>query len=244
MNMIGKGLLKGLGITLGHTFEKDITIQYPEERPFLQERFRGCLNFDYKNCIICGLCIKTCPNNVLSYETSPIEGSKKKRLLTYTIDLQYCMFCNLCVEACPKKTLFFTHDFELATDQREQIKKVYVIPADAQFNEEDSTPRAITEDLGEPVQSADEASQAAAKRLKQIGAMKTALSKSPQKVLARLLEGETDVDLLSEVLAADEKKRDKIAELLIDDKDKARKVAGAYIIKEKRDREKEGGEGQ
>lgn len=242
MKMKGQGLLKGLGITWGHTFEKDITIQYPEERPFLQERFRGCLNFDYKNCIICGLCVKTCPNNVLSYETAPIEGSKKKRLLSYTIDLQYCMFCNLCVEACPKSTLFFTHDFELATDQREQIKRVYLIPEGAQVGEEeDSTPRAITE-MEAP--AADEAAEAAAKRLKQINAMKTALGKNPQKVLTKLLEGEADVDLLVEVLTVDDKKREKIAELLIDDKDKARKVAGAYITKEKRDREKEGGEGQ
>ncbi len=238
MKLIGKGLLKGLGITFKHTFEKDITIQYPEERPFLQERFRGCLAFDYTSCIVCGLCIKTCPNNVLSYETASIEGSKKKRLVSYTIDLQYCLFCNLCVEACPKSTLFFTHDFEMATDKREQIKRVYILPESAELSEA-PVPQAI---LDHVASSGEEADPAAAKRDKLVGAMKTALLKSPQKILGKLLEMEEDLDILVEVLAADEKKREKMSELLVDDRDKARKVAGAYVTKEKRDRQKEGGE--
>jgi NADH-quinone oxidoreductase subunit I len=128
--MYGKGLLKGLGITLKHAFEKDLTIQYPEEMPFLQTRFRGCLAFDFKKCIVCGMCTKACPNNVLSFETLEEEGSKKKKLLSYTIDLQYCLFCNLCVEVCPASCLYFTHDFELTKYKREEIKIVYHRPAE------------------------------------------------------------------------------------------------------------------
>ena len=75
--MYGKGLVKGLGITLKHLFEKDISIQYPEQRPFLQDRFRCCLTFDFPKCIACRACIRACPNNVLSLETDPNEKGKK-----------------------------------------------------------------------------------------------------------------------------------------------------------------------
>jgi len=74
--------------------------------PELQPRFRGvCLNAG--NCIVCGLCTKACPNNVLSYETVQKPGSKKKLLSSYTIDMQLRMFANLCVEACKSSALYF-----------------------------------------------------------------------------------------------------------------------------------------
>src|SRR5437763_1548844 len=90
--MFGKGLIKGLEITLKHDLEKDISIQYPEERQYLHDRFSGCLSFDFPNFIACGLCTKSCPNNVLSFETIKAEGAKKKQVQSYTIDLQYCLF--------------------------------------------------------------------------------------------------------------------------------------------------------
>ena len=55
-------------------------------------------------------------------------GSKKKLLRSYTIDLQYCMFCNLCVEVCPSSSLYFNHNFELASFDRDAIKIVYDFP--------------------------------------------------------------------------------------------------------------------
>ncbi|NLX88522.1 MAG: 4Fe-4S binding protein [Syntrophomonadaceae bacterium] len=227
--MFGKGLLKGLGITLKHGVEKPRTIQYPEQRPFLHQRFRGCLEFDYRNCIVCGMCIKACPNRVLSFETAPIEGSKKKRLLSYTIDLQYCLFCNLCVEACPTHTLFFVHNFELSTDRREQIKRVYTPPAGVQVPVAAAGAELIPPEALEPEVDA----AAEAKRRKQIEAIKTALSKGGQKVLAKYVDTEEDAAILAELLQADEKKRDKVAALIVDDKEKARKAAQALVAKEK-----------
>ena len=196
----------------------------------MQERFRGCLEFDYKNCIVCGMCTKACPNNVLSFETAPIEGSKKKRLVSYTIDLQYCMFCNLCVEACPTNTLFFVHDFELSTYRRDEIKKVYIPPALTQVDAGGGQAELIPQDALEP----DREAEAEAKRLKQLQAMKTALSKGGQKVLAKYVDTEEDAAVLANLLQADEKKRDKMAALIVDDKEKARKVAQAFVAKERK----------
>lgn len=234
--MLGKGLIEGLGITLKHVFEKDITVQYPEERPFLQNRFRGCLAFDFPKCIACGLCVKTCPNKVLSFETAKDEGSKKKKLLSYTIDLQYCLFCNLCVEVCPTNTLYFSKDFELSKFSRNDIKIVYHRPEELDSVEKGREP----ENSG----STDEPhiTEAEAKRLKQVEAMKTVLVKSPQKTLAKILESEEDIAIMSQLMSSDDKKISKIAELMVDDRDKASKLVQAWINKDKKDRQKEGGE--
>jgi len=232
--MKGQGLLKGLWITLKHTFEKDMTIQYPEQMPYLQERFRGCLHLDYTKCVVCGLCTKTCPNNVLSYESRQDPNSKKKKLLSYTIDLQYCMFCNLCVEACPANGLYFTHDFELSEYQRDKIKIVYEIPLEQRVQiagpiQLDETPNEAVED------------EAEAKKQKQINAMFNAMQKNPQKVVAKLLETEEQAEILAGILLADERKLLQMATLMIEDKEKAQKIAVAFVNKALKDRQKEGG---
>jgi NADH-quinone oxidoreductase subunit I len=72
--------------------------------------------------------------------------------------------------------------------------------------------------------------------------MKNALTKNPQKTLGKLIEQEEDIEILSALITADEKKLVKIAELMIDDREKAVKIAQAFVNKEKKDRNKEGGE--
>ena len=39
--MYGEGILKGFAVTLSYLFKKPFTIQYPEERRPVSERFRG-----------------------------------------------------------------------------------------------------------------------------------------------------------------------------------------------------------
>ncbi len=220
--MNGQGLIKGLGITLKHFFQKEITEQYPDVMPELATRFRGCLQFEFEKCIACGICVNSCPNNVLSFETEKSENSKKKKLLSYTIDFQYCMFCNLCVEGCPKDCLHFDHDFELSTFSRDDIKRVYLRPAE--MDEEKEADAA-------PVQDEQES-----KEQKQIDAMLKALQKNPQKILAKMLEQEEDIGILSELMQSNEKTAGKIAELLVKDKEKAAKVAAGFVTKEKKNR--------
>ncbi len=234
--MYGKGLLKGLGITFKHAFEKDLTVQYPEEMPVLHDRYRGCLAFDEPKCIACGLCTKACPNNVLHLETDK-DAAGKKRWLTYTIDLQYCLFCNLCAEICPTNTLYFTHDFELTKYNRDDIKIVYHRPPELD-RQEGSQGMDSSEGSAARVNH----DEAAAKLQKKVEAMKTALSKNPAKALGKVLEGEEDIAIMATLMANDEKKLAKLAELMIEDLEKARKIAQAFVNKEKKSRPAEGGE--
>lgn len=216
--MNGQGLIKGLGITLKHFFQKEITEQYPDVMPKLAPRFRGRLCYEFEKCIACGICINNCPNDVLSLESEKSEKSKKKKLLSYTIDFQYCMFCNLCVESCPTNCLYFDHEFELSQFKREDIKMIYLRP----------------EGLDEGEESQEEEQED--KEQKQILAMLKALQKSPSKVLSKLLKGEEDINILSELIQSDQKTAGKIAELMVKDKEKAVKVAAGFIKKEKKNR--------
>ena len=111
--MYGKGLVKGLGITFKHFFGKAITEQYPEEMPNLSNNFHGSFALDDEKCIACGICAKTCPNNVIEIASSKGED-KKRRLDDYNMDVGLCLFCGLCVESCPTDAINFTQDFELA----------------------------------------------------------------------------------------------------------------------------------
>lgn len=237
--MYGTGLLKGLGITLKHHFARKHTIQYPEQMPYLQERFRGHLYLEFEKCIVCGLCTKTCPNNVLSLEDARDENSKKKKLMSYTIDHQYCMFCNLCVENCPANCLHFNHDFELSQYNRDDIKQIYHRPPEL-----DVVRTAESQQEGAGDEPDAGLGEEALKKQKKMDALMTALDKNPLKVLNRYVESEEDAQILMEILQADRGKTEKIVELMADDQDKARKVALAFVNKEKKQRQSntEGGE--
>ncbi|MEN6325356.1 MAG: NADH-quinone oxidoreductase subunit I [Syntrophomonas sp.] len=228
--MQGKGLLKGLGITIRHLFEKDITVQYPEEMPFLQERFRGHLFQEFAKCIVCGICVKSCPNNVLSLEEGRDTQSKKKMLLTFTIDHQYCMFCNICVENCPANCLHFNHDFELACYRREDIKTVYYRAVEMPGTDIDILPGEEEQPVEDTVSAKEAALQEPkANKKNPAEAMLNALLKNPAKVLAKYLPDADQAVLVAAVLSKDEKKAGKVAELMVSDKDKARKVIEAML---------------
>ena len=151
--MIGWGLLKGLWVTLRHVFEtyrQDLarfprryrkepltqspalrglfTVQYPEERLRMFERFHGHLvqkrdpeTGDYR-CTACKACERACPHGVISVEgeRNPDRESKKRMLVTrFTWDAGRCMYCGLCVEACNFDALGWGQGCELAAYSRQ-----------------------------------------------------------------------------------------------------------------------------
>ncbi len=128
------GLLKGLGVTLRH-FMKNIlgkrrpvealakgtavtdkgfipyneieTIQYPEEKSFYPERFRGLHRLMQREdgnvrCVACMCCPTVCPAHCITI--IPAETDSKgieKKPAVFEIDELRCVVCGFCVEACP-----------------------------------------------------------------------------------------------------------------------------------------------
>ena len=57
---------------------------------------------DKEKCIGCGICVKTCPLDVIRI------GAEKKAEITYPED---CMTCYLCEMNCPKEAIY-VHPFK------------------------------------------------------------------------------------------------------------------------------------
>ena len=152
--MFGQGLIKGLGVTLKEfvtTYLDDLkripsrylggreiidqsdvdaqaglfTIQYPEERRKLPERFRyiPMLVVDAETgedrCTACGICAKACPPQCIWIVRARDENGKPlSRPAQFCIDASVCMNCGLCAEFCPFDSIKMNHDFEIAAYQR------------------------------------------------------------------------------------------------------------------------------
>ncbi len=98
-------IMKGHWVTWSNMWRERQTLQYPNERPVLPERYRGLQGVHPELCIVCGACAKACPAQVITIEGRKIAGTKHRELTRYILEAGRCMFCGLCEEACPTKPL-------------------------------------------------------------------------------------------------------------------------------------------
>jgi len=124
-------ILKGLGITAKHLARKPTTIQYPEEKKVMPERFRGRhhLRRDANGlelCIGCHLCAVVCPADAIFLEAE--ENTEQDRhsggeryAKIYQIDYLRCIFCGFCVDACPTDALVMGKEYEMSSYKREDF---------------------------------------------------------------------------------------------------------------------------
>jgi len=118
-------LLLGMRLTGRYLFARKITIQYPEEKTPISNRFRGLHALRrYANgeerCIACKLCEAVCPALAITIDSEEREDGTR-RTTRYDIDLFKCIFCGFCEEACPVdsivETQIFEYHFENAGEQ-------------------------------------------------------------------------------------------------------------------------------
>jgi len=118
----GKGIAKGLTVTIRHMFRHPVTVQYPEQRLNTSRRIRGNeLIWDNVKCTGCGTCAKTCPQGAIEIVTSTNLVENKYEVEKYQIDTGYCIQCGLCVEACPYEALYMGYSYERAKYRRGEL---------------------------------------------------------------------------------------------------------------------------
>lgn len=128
-------LLGGMWVTIKEFFQADVTLQYPDERYRMHERFRGRVDMPLDpvsgahKCTLCMMCVRVCPNASLEIVQGKGADGKARVLDKYIYKLSTCTLCELCVEACNFDAIKMAHDYELATYDRQELTLVLNEPA-------------------------------------------------------------------------------------------------------------------
>jgi NADH-quinone oxidoreductase subunit I len=153
MKLYGFNILTGMAVTARHFFETYVedfkywfgqknrqasfrnrpdeigsfTVQYPEEKLKIPERFRVLPVLIYEQadgdirCTACGICAKVCPPQCIwIVQTKGADGKPKPKCNDFFIDMDVCMNCGFCSEFCPFDAIKMDHQFELSNYERKQ----------------------------------------------------------------------------------------------------------------------------
>jgi NADH-quinone oxidoreductase subunit I len=118
-------LVTGMRITLGQFFKPSVTVQYPHESLKMPEKFRGHIvlvrdpETGKAKCFACKLCERACPSDCITVEGAKLEGAKKKSVTQYVLDFTKCSLCGSCVEACRDGAIRYSHEYNLASTNKE-----------------------------------------------------------------------------------------------------------------------------
>jgi NADH-quinone oxidoreductase subunit I len=164
--MIGLGIVNGLLVTLRHlvfgagdalkppdaegkvvrqtpteTERGVFTVQYPEARLAVPERFRYLPMLLYdpatgkERCTSCGICAKVCPPQCIWIVRSiGPDGKPIPQPAEFVVDASICMSCGFCAEYCPFDAIKMNQVYELAVYERKEAlllrKKDLLVPVD------------------------------------------------------------------------------------------------------------------
>jgi NADH-quinone oxidoreductase subunit I len=118
-------LLRTIWSVFLHTFRRRVTIQYPEQKPYLAPRTRGRIILSRdpdggERCVACHLCAVVCPVDCISLQATEDENERRYPEF-FRINFSRCIFCGLCEDACPTYAIQLTPDFEMSEYKRQSL---------------------------------------------------------------------------------------------------------------------------
>jgi NADH-quinone oxidoreductase subunit I len=118
-------LLRTIWSVFLHTFYRRVTIQYPEEKPYLAPRTRGRIILSRdpdggERCVACHLCAVACPVDCISLQATEDENGRRYPGF-FRINFSRCILCGYCEEACPTYAIQLTPDFEMSEYKRQNL---------------------------------------------------------------------------------------------------------------------------
>jgi NADH-quinone oxidoreductase subunit I len=119
------GLLGGIWTVLKHTFRRPVTVQYPDEKPYLPPRYRGRIVLSrspdgQERCVACYLCSVACPVDCITLQATEDEHGRRYPEF-FRINFSRCILCGFCEEACPTYAIQLTPDFEMGEYERQNL---------------------------------------------------------------------------------------------------------------------------
>lgn len=108
-----------------HAFQPRITVQYPEQKPYLAPRYRGRIVLTRdpdggERCVACYLCAVACPVDCIALEATEDENGRRYPAF-FRINFSRCIYCGYCEEACPTYAIQLTPDFEMGEYYRPNL---------------------------------------------------------------------------------------------------------------------------
>lgn len=118
-------LLRAVWAIFLHTFKKRVTVQYPEERPYIPPRWRGRIILSRdpdgeERCVACYLCAVACPVDCIALQAAEREDGRRYPSF-FRINFSRCIFCGYCEEACPTYAIQLTPDYEMSEYKRPSL---------------------------------------------------------------------------------------------------------------------------
>jgi NADH-quinone oxidoreductase subunit I len=118
-------IIRGLWKVLLHAFHPRVTIQYPDEKPYLAPRYRGRIILSRdpdggERCVACYLCAVACPVDCIALQATE-DSTGRRHPEFFRINFSRCIFCGLCEEACPTYAIQLTPDFEICEYDRQKL---------------------------------------------------------------------------------------------------------------------------
>ncbi len=132
-------IVGGLKITFRNMWKPPVTLEYPEQRPNIPDRYRGVPTLvkdpnGREKCVACQLCEFVCPPRAIRIDPGEIpEDSEhahvEKAPREFKIDMLRCIYCGLCEEVCPEEAIFLQDTFSVNGLSRAELvfnkKKLY-----------------------------------------------------------------------------------------------------------------------
>ncbi len=105
-------LVRSLWEVFRHAFARRVTVQYPEEKPYLAPRYRGRIVLTKdpdggERCVACNLCAVACPVDCISLQATEDEHGRRYPEF-FRINFSRCIFCG-------------TPDFEMGEYKRQNL---------------------------------------------------------------------------------------------------------------------------
>jgi len=106
-------------------FHRRVTVQYPDEKPYLAPRYRGRIILSRdpdggERCVGCYLCAAACPVDCIALQATEDENGRRYPEF-FRINFSRCILCGLCEEACPTYAIQLTPDFEYGEYDRQNM---------------------------------------------------------------------------------------------------------------------------
>ena len=90
------GVFKLGKMTFGSLFKKPETVKYPFETKPQPQGLKGHIVLDADNCILCGMCEKSCPTDCITVD----KDNRSWNIVPFQ-----CIQCGYCTQVCPKNCL-------------------------------------------------------------------------------------------------------------------------------------------